>query len=198
MSDENGLTKAAGAVPALDDLYGFADALAYVNERLPADRRLSPPGFRRHVFDDPARPGSLFQLEPLALGRTRGGHGDRAVARVFTRRMLDEYLANREANARRGVERRVTRPTDAERAAVLSWRPARARMNARLAANGVRWRVGEAAFLGWQARGVLPHRIVGRAAVYLAADVDEFTRTYLRRWRGSVRRPHAGRPMGRA
>lgn len=195
MSELKEVTAEEAAV-RLDDLYGLDEALAYVNERLGGEKGLSMVGFKRHIYDDPARPSSLFQLEPLPIGRREYARHVKAAGLVFTRRMLDEYLANREHNARRGVERTVTRPTDAERAAVLGWAEALALINGRLAAEGLR-PLHPRAFQSLYRRGRLPVRTFSRrVAVYTTADLDDALPALIdarrtRRPRGLSRHPLA-------
>lgn len=165
------------------DLFGFDDALAYVNAALSESggRPLSVPGFRRHVYDGP---NGIFQLEPIPLGmRSRDDGPDRATGVVFTRRMLDAYLADRPHNERYGAEQRVTRPTDAERAQVMGLGPALAYVNAALAAAGSSSRLTED-ILGYRRRqGKVGYRMAGRVAAYTAADLDVLTAELLERGR---------------
>lgn len=175
------------------DVFGIDEALAYVNERLPEERRLSAPGFRRHVFDDPARPGSLFQLEPIALGQRVYADRERATALVFTRRMLDEYLSNRANNARRCAERVVTRPTGEERAALMGRGAARLWLNDWFSVRRLPFRISESSMNDYQATGRIPHKIIGQTAAFLTRDVEMFAHEFARQWRGRMR-PAAGRP----
>lgn len=175
----------------LDDIFGFSEALDYINGRLPEDRRLSMAGFRRHVYDDPDRPGSLFQLEPIAVGQRTFEDGRRAVTRVFTRRMLDAYLGAREYNAGYGVERSVVRPTAAEVAGILSKPEALARINRRLEERGVAHRMTGVAYNSYRSRGKLPHRVVGSAAVYRPQDIDAFVEEWVASW-GGAEHPRIG------
>jgi hypothetical protein len=177
----------------LADVFGTEEALAYINERLPESERLSLPGFKRHIFDDPNREGTLFQLEPLALGGRVYADGDRASVLVFTRRMLDDYIANRPANARRRAERAVTRPTEHERAVLLGWPDVQTRLNNWFAARRLPFRISESAMSSYRVNGRIPFRRVGQSAVYLARDVDAFAHEFTRHWRGRLR-AQAGRP----
>lgn len=165
------------------DLFGFDDALAYVNTALEASggRPLSVAGFRRHVYDGP---DGIFQLEPIPLGmRSRDDGPDRATGLVFTRRMLDAYLADRPHNERYGAEQRVTRPTEAERAQVMGLGPALDYVNAALEAAGSKSRLSKD-ILGYRRRrGLVGHRMAGRVAAYTAADLDELTAALLARGR---------------
>lgn len=183
---------------ALDDLYSLPEALAYVNEAAEAtgSRPLTMVGFKRHVYDN----NGLYQLEPIRIGRRPGRPGERRETRamgiVFTRRMLDEYLANREANrAAPGGERLVTRPTVAERRALMSWAEAHAQLNALLARRKTPLRVSEVSFNGYRSSGKLRSKIIGKVAVYTLADVEAFAAELARRARlqGRVAR---GRPVG--
>lgn len=177
----------------LTDVFGTEEALAYINERLPESKRLSLPGFKRHIFDDPRRDKTLFQLEPIALGGRVYAAGEKASVLVFTRRMLDDYIANREANARYRVERAVTRPTESERAALLGWPDAQTRLNTFFAARRLPFRISESAMSSYRVNGRIPFKRVGQSAVYLARDVDAFAHEFVRRWRGRLR-AQAGRP----
>ena len=164
------------------DLFGFDDALAYVNAALSASggRPLSVSGFRRHVYDGP---DGIFQLEPIPLGTRSREDGDRATGLVFTRRMLDAYLADRPHNERYRAEQRVTRPTEAERAQVMGLVQALDYVNAALAAAGSSSRLTED-ILGYRRRqGKVGYRMAGRVAAYTAADLDALTAGMLARGR---------------
>lgn len=176
----------------LADVFGLDEALAYINERLPGDLRLSVPGFKRHIHGE-GKPGSLFQLEPIGLGKRVYAGGEAAMTLVFTRRMLDEYLARRRANARRRAERVVTRPTEAERAALMGWTEARVWLNDWFIARRLPFRISASSMNAYRAKGRIPYRVVGKSAVYLARDIEAFAHVFARRWRGRLR-PMAGRP----
>lgn len=170
----------------LEDIYNMDEALEYINQRLAAEggRPLSLPGLRRHIYDDPARPGTLFQLEPIPLGRRVYDDYEKPLGLVFTRRMLDEYVANREHNARHGVARRVTRPTADELAAVLSPAEARARINEWLRRRGIKYRMTSATFNMRRHLGRIPHRVIGKVSVMTAADMDAVAHDVVRQLRG--------------
>lgn len=176
------------------DLYGFAAALKYVNARLAAagERPLSMAGFRRHVYG----PGDgLLQLEPLPLSmRARADGPDRSTGVIFTRRMLDEYLANRAHNAGYGVERVVTRPTADERAQVMGLAAALAYVNEALARRGASYGLPEGSMGYFRRRGMLAARPAGRAVAYTAADLDAFADALVARW--GVEGSRDGRPRG--
>ena len=182
----------------LDDLYSLPEALAYVNEAAEAagGRPLTLVGFKRHVYDN----NGLFQLEPVRIGRRPGRPGERRETRamgiVFTRRMLDEYLANREANrAAPGGARVVTRPTAAERRALMSWSEAHALLNALLARRKAPLRVSETSFNSYRSSGKLPSKVIGKVAVYTLGDVEAFAGELARRSR-TAERISRGRPVG--
>lgn len=164
----------------LGDLYNQAEALAYINAALVArgGRPLSRSGLRRHMYDDPAIPGTLFQLEPIPVGRRdyRTAGDRRPTNIVFTRRMLEEYLAGRAENARPLSARRVTRPTPAELDQVMGHAEALALVNEYLAAVGSDYRLTESNFNIRRSRGQIPHKVLGRAAVYLKGDMEDVAR----------------------
>lgn len=186
----------------LAELFGFDEALAYINSRLMEARRLSVPGFKRHIYD--AEPG-LFQLEPIRIGWREydGGEGKqgKAYTLVFTRRMLDEYVTNRETNARRRGARVVTRPTESERAALLGRAEARAWLNDWFIARRLPFRISSSSMNAYRALGRIPHRVIGNSAVYRTRDVEAFAHDFTRRWKGRLRpadgRPGARQPKGR-
>lgn len=190
--------------PQLEDVYGITSALEYVNARLAAEGlpTLTMVGFKRHMYDDPDRPGSLFQLEPIRLESWPDEAG-RAQAVVFTRRMLDEYLAAREHNAARGVERIITRPTPAEAREFLSTAEAQALATRLLAERGVDVAVTSSALRHRGTTGELPRKVEGKTAVYTQTGIRALVDLLIEQGQEKERRRdpmahHRRKPRGRA
>ena len=171
----------------LDDLLSTDEAVAYVNERLAAagEPGVSAVGFRTHVHVP-----QYAQLEPIRLGeRVMDDGARRNTLIVFTRRLLDEYVANRAHNRRSGAVRLVARPTAEETAQVFDTPAAVEYVNERIVEQGGMYTLTPALARYYRNTGHLPHRAVSAMKlVYIRGDLDAFAEFLL----AESRRGYAG------
>lgn len=161
----------------LEDLFSRADALTYVNERLEAmgGSPIVDVTFNNHIYDR-----DVGEIEPLVLGVRTGGfvspaRGEYAMQLLFTRRMLDEYVANRAYNHRaRPGNKRVTRPTKDEEDAFLAGQSALDYINEELAARRVNFEMSAPLLQYYRRIGRVPYRLVGKLLIYRVFDLERF------------------------
>lgn len=159
----------------LDDLFSRADALTYVNERLEAmgGSPIADVTFNNHIYDR-----DVCEIEPLVLGTRTGGfvspvRGEYAMQLLFTRRMLDEYVANRASNHRaRPGDKRVTRPTKDEEDAFVAGQSALNYINEELALRKVDFEMSAPLLQYYRRIERIPCRLVGRLIIYRFLDLD--------------------------
>jgi hypothetical protein len=154
--------------PDLHEVYDRTAALGYVNARLrqAGTREVSEGAFLKATHEVYER---AFRLEPLRLGERPGGLGPdetRARVVVFTKRMLDEYVAGRLVWLDE-----VVRPSAAERATFLASADAVAWVNERWEARGIDYRVDDRLLAYHVRAGRLPVTLAGRVAVYRRDDL---------------------------
>ena len=150
--------------PDLDEVYGRREATGYVNRALKAAGH-RPLSLGYFLYD--GRSG--LRLEPLRLGERTGGivaDGRYAQRMVFTRRLLDAFIA-----ARLAGERGAVRPTEAERDAFMEASAAVAWLNDWWAARGIDYRVSRATMFLHRAAGRLPAVDAGGVMVYHRLDL---------------------------
>lgn len=174
----------------LDEVYDTAGAVEYINARLV---ELGQPGvaaatFKQHIHQEP-----WVQIVPIRVGAADG----RASALAFTRRLLDDYIDNREHNRRDGVARRVSYPKHWE-TLIMGPAEAMAYVNDCLAADGA---VSDDEFVPWatvdqlykaRVSGEIEGKVVGKMTFFLPDGLQPMINRKAREWREAGLRATAG------